>query len=102
MKDTKIEWCHHTFNPWRGCTKVSAGCAHCYAETLSHRNPAVLGVWGDQGTRPEAAEAYWLHALRWYEAAIEAGEVRRVFVGSLMDVGEDRPERPDVVMERIA
>lgn len=29
---TKIEWCDHTFNPWRGCTKVHAGCQNCYAE----------------------------------------------------------------------
>lgn len=31
-ENSKIEWCHHTFNPWIGCTKVSEGCAHCYAE----------------------------------------------------------------------
>lgn len=45
-EQTKIQWCDHTFNPWRGCTKVSAGCKHCYAETQSKRNPSVLGVWG--------------------------------------------------------
>jgi protein gp37 len=44
-ENSKIEWCDHTFNPWRGCTKVSPGCANCYAETLSHRNPTVLGEW---------------------------------------------------------
>lgn len=27
-----IEWTHHTFNPWIGCTKVSAACDFCYAE----------------------------------------------------------------------
>lgn len=27
-----IQWTHHTFNPWVGCTKVSPGCTHCYAE----------------------------------------------------------------------
>ena len=32
-ENSKIEWCHHTFNGWRGCTKVSAGCEHCYADT---------------------------------------------------------------------
>lgn len=46
-KDTKIQWATHTFNPWRGCTKVSPGCVNCYAETLSKRNPAVLGVWDE-------------------------------------------------------
>jgi protein gp37 len=29
---TGIEWCHHTYNPWMGCTKVSPACDHCYAE----------------------------------------------------------------------
>lgn len=30
--DTKIEWADSTFNPFIGCTKVSPGCDHCYAE----------------------------------------------------------------------
>lgn len=30
--DTKIEWCDHTASPWHGCSKVSPGCDHCYAE----------------------------------------------------------------------
>jgi protein gp37 len=28
--NTAIEWCHHTWNPWQGCTRVSAGCKNCY------------------------------------------------------------------------
>lgn len=92
-EDTKIQWCHHTFNPWRGCTKVSAGCAHCYAETLSKRNPGVLGVWGDNGTRVVAAESYWRQPLKWDREAKAAGERRRVFCASLADVFEDIGER---------
>lgn len=91
-ESTKIEWTHHTFNPWRGCTKVSDGCKHCYAETMSHRNPAVLGEWGPKGKRVIAAEAYWKQPLRWNKQAAEAGERRRVFCLSLGDVFEDRPE----------
>jgi hypothetical protein len=34
MAETKIEWCDFTFNPWYGCTKVSPGCDHCYAEHM--------------------------------------------------------------------
>jgi len=30
MKNTKIEWCNHTWNPWIGCQKVSTGCKYCY------------------------------------------------------------------------
>jgi protein gp37 len=90
--ETGIEWTHHTFNPWRGCTKVSPGCQHCYAETMSKRNPAVLGEWGPQGQRAIAAESYWRQPHKWNRAAQEAGERRRVFCGSLMDWLEDRPE----------
>src|SRR5579872_3573679 len=43
MKNTKIEWAHppgyqgDTWNPIRGCSRVSEGCRHCYAETVAHR-----------------------------------------------------------------
>lgn len=33
-ENSKIQWTDDTYNPWRGCTKVSAGCKHCYAEKL--------------------------------------------------------------------
>lgn len=89
---TKIQWTDHTFNPWRGCTKVSPGCTNCYAETLSHRNPKVLGVWGDSGTRVVASESMWHEPLKWDREAREAGERRRVFCASLADVFEDRSE----------
>ena len=43
MKTTKIEWTDRTWNPVTGCSKLSAGCAHCYAETMSLRLRA-MGV----------------------------------------------------------
>jgi protein gp37 len=86
--DSKIEWTHHTFNPWRGCTKVAEGCRNCYAETLSKRNPGALGVWGPQGTRVVAAESTWREPLKWNAAAAAAGERHRVFCASLADVFE--------------
>ena len=92
MEDSKIQWCSHTFNPWRGCTKVSPGCAHCYAEQQSKRNPKVLGIWGDQGTRVIASESYWRQPVKWNRDAEQAGERRRVFCLSLGDIFEDRPE----------
>jgi len=88
-EETKIQWTHHTFNPWRGCTKVSAGCANCYAETLSARNPMTLGVWGPNGKRVVASESYWREPVKWNKAAAQAGERRRVFCASLADVFED-------------
>lgn len=92
MAETKIEWADYTFNPWRGCTKVSPGCQHCYAETLSKRNPRVLGEWGPDGTRVIAAESGWRQPLAWDRAAREAGERRLVFCASLADVFEHRPD----------
>ncbi|GAA4349950.1 phage Gp37/Gp68 family protein [Hymenobacter saemangeumensis] len=91
-ENSNIEWTDHTFNPWRGCTKVSAGCKNCYAETLSKRNPAVLGEWGPNGTRVVAAESYWKEPLKWNAKALASGTRARVFCASLADVFEDRPE----------
>lgn len=107
--DSKIEWTHHTWNPWRGCEHVimgedgaelpyldserlPSGCDHCYAEALSLRNPAVLGTWGPRGRRAVAAEAYWNLPIKWDREAKAAGERRRVFALSLGDWLEDRPE----------
>lgn len=45
MKNSKIEWTDHTWNPVTGCTKVSAGCRNCYAEKLSKRK---FGEWKDR------------------------------------------------------
>lgn len=89
MGATKIEWCDWTFNPWRGCVKVSPGCANCYAATQSKRNPSTLGVWGPDGKRVVAAESAWREVLKWDKAAMEAGERHRVFCASMADVFED-------------
>jgi protein gp37 len=90
--ETLIQWTDHTFNPWRGCTKVSPGCTNCYAEKTSKRNPSVLGVWGPHGTRPAAAESYWREPLAWDRQAEQEGRRHRVFCASLADVFEDRQE----------
>ena len=102
-QDSKIQWTHHTFNPWRGCTKVSPGCEHCYAETMSKRNPSVLGEWGPNGKRVIAAESYWRQPLAWDRAAAKAWERHRVFCASLADVFEDRKElhRPRLRLFRL-
>lgn len=75
MAESKIEWCRWTFNPWRGCTRVSPGCQNCYAETMSKRNPKVLGVLGDDGTRVIAAEPYWRAPLKWNAEAVGREEL---------------------------
>ncbi len=68
-ENSKIQWTDHTFNPWRGCQKVAAGCANCYAETLSKRNPGTLGIWGPNGTRVLASEEMWSQPKKWNDAA---------------------------------
>ena len=64
-EQTNISWTDSTWNPWRGCTKVSAGCANCYAETMSRRNPAVLGVWGPGKPRVRAVPSTFNAPLAW-------------------------------------
>lgn len=60
---TSIEWCDYSWSPWRGCTKVSPGCANCYAERLSKRNPAVFGQWGKG--KPRVLAKSWNNPVRW-------------------------------------
>jgi protein gp37 len=100
-QNSKIEWTHHTFNPWRGCTKVSEGCQHCYAETMSGRNPGTLGVWGPKGTRVVAAENYWRQPAKWNAEAKAAGERRRVFCASLADVFEGEESMPGASVDAV-
>lgn len=47
--ESKIEWTDSTWNPVRGCTKISPGCAHCYAETFAERFRGVKGHPYEQG-----------------------------------------------------
>lgn len=90
MKESKIEWCDNTWNPWWGCTKVSDGCKNCYAETLSNRYGKSL--WGPKGTRELRSDSYWNQPLNWNKAAQGAPRRPRVFCASMADVFEDRPE----------
>ena len=64
MELSKIQWTDHTFNPWVGCTKVSPGCAHCYAEMLMDvRYKRVK--WGMGNPRSRNGAEYWKKPLRW-------------------------------------
>ncbi len=85
-ENSKIGWTHHTFNPWWGCTKISSGCAHCYAATFAKR----LGTgWGPQAERRFFAESHWNEPFKWQKQAKKAGERRRVFCASMADVFEE-------------
>ncbi len=88
-ENSKIEWPHHTFNPWWGCTRVSAGCVNCYAATFARRFDV---QWGPQAQRRIASPDTWAKPLDWNRKAQRQGVRRRVFCASMADVFEDRPE----------
>lgn len=94
--NTKIAWCHSTFNPWWGCHKVSPACTNCYAEAFSKRTGHA--VWGLKAPRRFFGEKHWAEPLKWNRDAEKAGERRRVFCGSMMDVLEIHPD--DAVLEK--
>lgn len=87
-KNSSIEWTHHTFNPWWGCTKISPACDNCYAETWAVR----LGrrLWGSKTPRRFFSEAHWSEPIRWNREAKQLGQRRRVFCASMADVFENR------------
>lgn len=85
MKDSKIQWTDHTFNPWVGCTKVSPGCDHCYAEAMMDTRMKRV-KWGTGKPRQRTGEPYWRQPLQWNKHAEATGTRARVFCASLADV----------------
>jgi protein gp37 len=82
MADTSIEWTDKVWNPVTGCSKVSQGCKHCYAETIANR------FWGerkftDVQCHPERLD----EPSKWRKPA-------KVFVNSMSDLfHEDVPDK---------
>jgi protein gp37 len=76
-EQTIIAWTEHTWNPWRGCTKVSPGCAHCYMFTAQAR-------YGRDPARVIRTKT-WYQPIRWQRAAAAAGRIERVFTCSWSD-----------------
>jgi len=87
-----IAWTDATFNPWWGCTRVSPGCEHCYAETLATVRRK-LDVWGVDAARKPMSEAYWRGPAKWNRKAEAAGGAMRVFCASMADFAEIVPQR---------
>lgn len=83
-ENSGIEWTTHTFNPWIGCTKVSAACDHCYAEAWDNRFNGER--WGPKAARTRTVKSNWSKPKTWNHKAKEAGERHRVFCASLADV----------------
>lgn len=89
---TEISWADGSFNPWWGCSRVSAACRACYAETFAHR--LGLDVWGKGNARRFFGDKHWNEPRVWNRKAAAAGLRMRVFCASMADVFEDRPELP--------
>jgi protein gp37 len=81
---TAIQWTDHTFNPWIGCAKVSAGCTHCYAEELMDKRYGRVH-WGKGQPRDRTSAENWKLPLRWNADALKANRFDRVFCASLAD-----------------
>ncbi len=78
-----IEWTDATWNPVRGCTKISPGCKHCYAETFSERFRGVPGHPFEQGFDLRLVPEKLAEPLRWRSP-------RTIFVNSMSDLFHER------------
>src|SRR3954453_619523 len=74
-----IEWTDATLNPVRGCTKISPGCQHCYAETFAERFRGVPGHPYERGFDLRLVPEKLAEPLRW-------SRPKMVFVNSMSDL----------------
>ena len=79
---SSIEWTDATWNPVRGCTKISPGCKHCYAETFAERFRGVRGHPYEQGFDLRIVAEKLNEPLRWRSP-------KRVFVNSMSDLFQE-------------
>jgi len=89
---SSIEWTDATWNPVRGCTKISPGCKHCYAETFAERFRGVRGHPYEQGFDLRLVPEKLHEPLRWRSP-------KRVFVNSMSDLFHE--EVPDTYIESV-
>jgi protein gp37 len=91
--NSSIEWTDATWNPIRGCTKVSPGCAHCYAETFAERFRGVKGHPFERGFDLRSVPEKLQDPLTWRKP-------KRIFVNSMSDLFHDAI--PDDYIDSIA
>jgi protein gp37 len=91
-ENSKIEWTDTTWNPLRGCTKISPGCKHCYAETFAERFRGVPGHPYEQGFDLRLVPEKLSEPFLW-------SSPRTVFVNSMSDLFQ--PEVPDAYIEHV-
>jgi protein gp37 len=81
--ESSIEWTDATWNPVRGCTKISPGCTHCYAETFAERFRGVKGHPYEQGFDLRLVPDKLCEPLRWRTP-------KMIFVNSMSDLFHER------------
>jgi protein gp37 len=81
-ENSKIEWTEATWNPVRGCTKISPGCKHCYAETFAERFRGVRHHAYEDGFDPRLVPDKLSEPFRW-------ASPKTVFVNSMSDLFQD-------------
>lgn len=89
---SKIEWTDATWNPLRGCTKISPGCKHCYAETFAERFRGVKGHPYEQGFDLRLVPEKLSEPFQW-------SSPKTVFVNSMSDLFQ--PGVPDAYIEDV-
>ena len=87
-----IEWTDATWNPVRGCTKISPGCKHCYAETFAERFRGVPGHPYEQGFDLKLIPEKLGEPLRW-------SSPKKIFVNSMSDLFH--PDIPDEYIAQV-
>ncbi len=92
---SKIEWTDSTWNPVRGCTKISPGCKHCYAEAFAERFRGVPGHPYEQGFDLRLVPEKLTEPLFWPTP-------RMVFVNSMSDLfHEGVPDEYIITVARV-
>src|SRR5437867_2554568 len=79
---SQIEWTDATWNPVRGCTKITPGCDHCYAETFAERVRGVKGHPYEQGFDVRLVPEKLAEPFRWRTP-------KMIFVNSMSDLFHD-------------
>jgi protein gp37 len=80
--NSTIEWTDATWNPVRGCTKISPGCKHCYAQVFAERFRGVKGHPYEQGFDLRLVAQKLGEPLRWHKP-------KMIFVNSMSDLFQD-------------
>jgi protein gp37 len=93
-----IEWTDASWNPVTGCSKVSPGCAHCYAESFTRRMSSVWGVPDLPWTPENAGQNVILHPDR-LEQPLRWKRPRMIFVNSMSDLFHE--EVPDEFIAQV-